>query len=136
MSITRAAFAAVSWLFVGMVALQVFFAGLGLFGTGGMGLHIDFGYLIPFAALVVFVAALAARPGGRTGWLAGALLVITGIQTMLPWFRGDVPAIAALHPVNALLIFWTGLILARRAAALVRAMPAAEADEVSAVRTA
>lgn len=117
----RTVFAVVAWLFVATVTLQVFFAGLGLFGTGGMELHMGFGYLIPLLALAVPIAALAARAGARTSWLSGGLVLLTFVQTTLPYFRDFQPAIAALHPVNALLIFWVGLMIARRATALARA---------------
>jgi Family of unknown function (DUF6220) len=130
MQVARTAFAVVAWLFVAVVTLQVFFAGLGLFGSEGMDLHIGFGYLVPLVALAVPIAALAARAGARTTWLSGGLVLLTFVQTSLPYFRGDLPAIAALHPVNALLIFWIGLAIARRAAALARTprAPTAEAE--------
>ena len=117
----RTTFAVIAWLYVGVITLQVFFAGLGLFGTGGMELHMGFGYLIPLVVLAVPIAALAARPGARTTWLSGGLLVLTWVQVTLPYARDDLPAVAALHPVNALLIFWLALTIARRATALARA---------------
>jgi hypothetical protein len=136
MQVARTAFAAVAWLFVATVTLQVFFAGLGLFGTEGMDLHIGFGYLVPLVALAVPIAALAARAGARTSWLAGGLLLVTFVQTTLPYFRNDLPAIAALHPVNALLIFWVSLAIARRATALARAPRAVTAEAEGTVETA
>jgi Family of unknown function (DUF6220) len=132
MQIARASFAVVSWLFVALVALQVFLAGLGLFGATDMGLHRELGYWIPVVALVVLIAALVARAGARTNWIAGGLLLVSAVQTTLPYFREDLPFIAALHPVNALLIFWLGLAIARRATALYRAPRAASTADASA----
>lgn len=133
----RTVLAVVAWLFVGIVTLQVFFAGLGLFGTGGMDLHMGFGYLIPLVVLAVPIAALAARVGARTLWLSGGLLLLTWVQVTLPYARNDLPAIAALHPVNALLIFWLALTIARRATALARApQPGPAADAEAAAETA
>lgn len=134
MQVARTAFAVVAWLFVATVTLQVFFAGLGLFGPDGMELHIGFGYLVPLIVLAVPIAALAARAGARTSWLSGGLVLLTFVQTTLPYFRNDLPAIAALHPVNALLIFWVGLVIARRATALARVpqpAPTPEADPIA-----
>lgn len=39
-------------------------------------------------------------------------------QGLLPHLRSVIPALAALHPVNALVIFWIALVLARRAQAV------------------
>ena len=133
----RTTFAVIAWLYVGVITLQVFFAGLGLFGTGGMDLHMGFGYLIPLVVLAVPIAALAARPGARTVWLSAGLLVLTWVQVTLPYARDDLPAIAALHPVNALLIFWLALTIARRATASARAsQPRPAADAEAAAETA
>lgn len=120
MQVARATFAVLAWLFVALVVLQVFFAGLGLFGTSGMGLHREFGYWVPLGAIATLIGAAVARVGSRTTWLAGGLVLVTFVQTTLPYFRNDVPFVAALHPVNALLIFWLGLVLARRATAAAR----------------
>ena len=120
MQIARFSFAVVSWLFVALVALQVFLAGLGLFGATDMSLHREVGYFVPLVALIVLIVGLVARAGARTNWLAGGLLFVSSVQTTLPYLREDLPFIAALHPVNALLIFWLGLAIARRATALYR----------------
>lgn len=131
MQIARASFAVVSWLFVALVTLQVFLAGLGLFGATDMSLHRDVGYLVPLVALIVLIVGIVARAGARTNWLAGGLLLVSSVQTTLPYLREDLPFVAALHPVNALLIFWLGLAIARRATALYRvpqATPAADAS--------
>jgi hypothetical protein len=132
MQIARASFAVVSWLFVGLVALQVFLAGLGLFGATDLGLHREFGYLLSLVPIVILVAGLAARAGARTNWLVGGLVVVTFVQTSLPLLREDLPFIAALHPVIALLIFWLSLAIARRATALYRAPQAASNAETGA----
>jgi len=62
------------------------------------------------------------------------LLVITFVQTLLPSAalgRGDIPWIAALHPINAFIVLGLGIAVARRALALARVdeAPAVPADE-------
>ncbi|HET8777688.1 MAG TPA: DUF6220 domain-containing protein [Candidatus Limnocylindria bacterium] len=121
MQIARVALPVMAWLFIALVAVQVFFAGLGLFGATDMALHRDFGYWVPLGALAVLLGALVGRAGARTIWLAGGLLVASAVQTALPVLRDDLPFIAALHPVNALLMFWLALVVARRAVALSQA---------------
>lgn len=128
MRVSRVVFAALAWLFVGLVVLQVFYAGVGLLGGGTMTQHREFGYLVSMVPLLVLIAAAIGRAGQLTLISAG-LLVITIVQTILPLARDELPFVAALHPVNALAIFWLGLLVARRATALARqrAQPTAEA---------
>jgi hypothetical protein len=125
----RYAFIGVAWLFFIGVVIQVFLAGIGLLGGGNMEAHIGFGYLLPLIAIVLALAAWPAHPDRRTFRLTMLLLVITIIQPNLPLLRDVSPVIAALHPVNALAIFWLALAVARGATALVR-RPAVATDEV------
>lgn len=121
----RYLFAGLSWLFVAAVIVQVFLAGVGLFGAGSLDLHREFGYNLPLVPLLMLPVAWPAHVGRRTGWLTVALFVLAAVQTMLPAFRGPMPVIAALHPVNALLVFWLAVVVARRGLALARATPSA-----------
>jgi len=133
MSIARTAVAVIAWIFVAMVVIQVFLAGMGLLGGAGMGTHVDFGYLLSMVPLGMVLAAAIAR-AGRLAWYGAGLLALTVVQTVLPMFRDSVPFVAALHPVNALAIFWLGLAIARRATALARRdEPAAVAEPARAV---
>jgi hypothetical protein len=121
MAYARPALAGLGWLFVALVIVQVFWAGSALFAGGDFALHRDFGYMVSLVPLLILVAALPARAGRRMLGLAGLLFVVTLVQTILPILRDDAPFLAALHPVNALLVFWLGLAVARRATALARA---------------
>ncbi|MBA2266254.1 MAG: hypothetical protein H0W17_07680 [Chloroflexi bacterium] len=120
MQIWRYLFLAVAVLFVVGVVVQVFLAGVGLFGAGDMAGHVDFGYLLSVVPLLPLLLAWPARAGRRTVTLCAALLVATQVQTFLPLLRDDAPLVAALHPVNALLVFGLGLMVARRGLALAR----------------
>lgn len=135
MQVSRVVFAALAWLFVGLVVLQVFYAGMGLLGGAGMRQHVDFGYLVSGVPLLVLIAAGASRAGQLVLYSAG-LLLITFVQTILPLLRDDLPFVAALHPVNALAIFWLGLLIARRATSLARRRPEERIDPVRAQPTA
>jgi hypothetical protein len=131
----RYLFAIVAVLFVVGVVVQVFLAGVGLFGAGDMAGHVDFGYLLSVIPLLPLLLAWPARAGGRTAALCVGLLVATQVQTFLPLFRGDAPLVAALHPVNALVVFGLGLMVARRGLALARTAAATEAPVPSAPLT-
>jgi len=133
MLLARTVLAALAWLFLMLVAIQVFLAGVGLFGAGDLSTHREFGYVVAAFPILVLLASWPARPGRRVVWLTVALLVVAYIQTVLPLFREELPFIAALHPVNALAIFWLGLVIARGTTALARA-PHPPASEPSAAQ--
>ena len=112
----RMAYLVVAWLFVIAVIVQVFLAGLSLFASAAnWGAHQEFGYGISFLALLLVALAFPGRIPRTIGrWLA-LLLAVYAIQTILPNLRRDAPWVAALHPLNALAVFWIALTHARRA---------------------
>jgi len=121
MQILRYVFAASAVLFVAGVVYQVFLAGMFLFAGGTRTSHIDFGYLLELVPLIVLVLAFAARAGRRLTVLSGLLAVDVIVQASLPYFKDSAAVVAALHPVNALLVLWLSVTLAREAIALARA---------------
>ncbi|MGH2456916.1 MAG: DUF6220 domain-containing protein [Candidatus Limnocylindria bacterium] len=127
MLIWRYIFVATAALFVAAVVVQVFLAGVGLFGAGEMTTHVEFGYLVATLPLLPLLLAWPARVGGRTAALCAASLLAAQVQTFLPLARDSAPMVAALHPVNALVVFGLGLLVARRGLALLRSGDAAPA---------
>ena len=105
-----------AWLFVAAVLVQVFLAGLAIFGaTDGFAWHVDFGYtVLGLITLGVLLAAVIGGLGRAAIGLSLLLLVLYVVQTALPQARASMPALAALHPVNAFLLFALGVIIARR----------------------
>jgi hypothetical protein len=126
--VSRYALAAVSVLLLASVVVVVLFAGAGLFGAGPMSLHIDLGWVVHGIPLLILLLLWPARPGRRIVQLSIVLFALVAIQPFLPLLRQSVPMAAALHPVNALLIFWLAVTLAQRTVALARS-PLAEAPE-------
>lgn len=114
MHVARAALPFLAFGFLGLLAIQVFLAGVALFGAGTFAGHRDFGYLLSLLPLFLVVAAVVAR-AGRLVWLSVALLVLTFVQTALPLVREDLPYVAALHPVNALVLVLLTATIGRRA---------------------
>lgn len=112
-------FVVLAWLFVVGVVVQVALAGVGLFGVAGMDLHVGFGYILPYLPMLMMGVILAARPGRRLVLLTLALMILGSfVQPTLPLFRSFAPLVAALHPPNALVVFWLGIAVARRATEL------------------
>jgi hypothetical protein len=111
--------AAVSWLYVAAILVQVFLAGSALVNLGGSGdfrSHADFGYGgVGIAALALVLTAAVARAARRDIAITVGLLVLYVVQTSLPFFRGSLPGVAALHPVNAMLLFGLSAWYARHA---------------------
>lgn len=111
--------AVAAWLFVASIVVQVFLAGAAIAELGGSGtfaFHIEFGYTyVGIVSLLVVVTALIARAGRNAIATSLGLLVLYVIQTVLPGFKGSIPFVSALHPVNALVLFAIAVWYARRA---------------------
>ena len=120
---SRYAFAAITWLFVLGVVVQTLYAGLGFFSAEGFEVHVTLGYLLHLVPILVIATAALGRAGRTTLLWCLALLVSVGVQPFLPALRDSVPLLAALHPVNALLIFGIAVVLAMRSLDLVREAP-------------
>jgi hypothetical protein len=109
--LARIGYALLSSAFVACVLLQVFFAGMGAFGAD-WSWHLTFVHFLELQPLVMAPMAYFGRLSWRLRLLPLGLLALIGIQYALA--NAAVPA-AALHPVNALLIFWLSQYTARRA---------------------
>jgi hypothetical protein len=120
--------AAAAWLFLGSIIVQVFLAGAAIKQLGGsdsFASHADFGYTwVGLAALALLLTAIVARIGRRSILITLGLLALYVIQTLLPAARASFPAMAALHPVNAMLLFGLAIWYALRAWRMAAASPA------------
>ena len=124
----RRLFLVVSWLFVVGLIAQVYLAGMGVFG-GDFANHRNVGYGVGLLPIVMFVVGLIGRVG-RLDLGLTALLFVQGIlQTVFILQRESSPSIAALHPVNGVLMLIIGIYLAYDAWRLLRAGAAEPATE-------
>jgi hypothetical protein len=112
----RILFAATAWLYLAGVVAQVFLAGAGLFRLTDWTAHTLLGWGLGSAPLLLVSLSLLARPGRGTILLTAALSLAAMFQPELAAARHEAPVIAALHPVNALLVFWLTWLVARRSA--------------------
>ena len=104
-----------------MVILQIGFAGYGAFYAAhklsdegssitdktfedGFGLHIGFGYVVWLAVIVLLAIGVIAGVGRWRLGKHGVLAVLLTLQILLAWTGGSVPAVGALHPLNAFVI--------------------------------
>ena len=111
------------WLLVIAILVQVFLAGsaiLNLGGSGNFGDHVEFGYTwVGLAALAVLLSGIAARPGRDQIVLVTAVFIDYIVQTILPSLQATASGLAALHPVNAMILFVLAVVVSWRATARV-----------------
>jgi hypothetical protein len=115
-AIARWAHLVSAWLYAAGVLLQGYLAGSALAqlgGNGDFGTHVGIGYsVMGLLALAVPLFALLGRmPRAHVGWSA-LLLVLYIVQTVLPLMRSSSPAVAAIHPANAMLMLVLAVLVA------------------------
>jgi hypothetical protein len=104
-SFARSAHPVTVALFVACAVVQVFLAGLGVFDSPkAFVTHREFGYMFGWLTLVILVFALVGRMPGRLIGLSALILVLFALQSVFVALRADMPAIAALHPLNGFAI--------------------------------
>jgi hypothetical protein len=84
--------------------LQFYLASAPIFGAGSFQPHRMLGAALTAIAFLFPLLALAGRLGRQRIGLSILLVVLAIVQMMLPSLRGAAPWIAALHPVNALVL--------------------------------
>ena len=130
------AFPLLAWFYLVALAVQVFFAGMYVFvGASNIELHRNMAHVIGLTHLLLIASVFAGRvPERRAVFVLLGLLVVQGMLVhMGQWF--GLWLIAALHPVNALLLTYAALALAKRSSAHWSAREA-DAVRVSAPKTA
>jgi Family of unknown function (DUF6220) len=112
----RLALPVASATFAAGAVIQVFLAGLGVFDDPKAFItHREFGYLVGWLTLVALVLALVGRAPRRVTGLSVLLLVQFALQSVLVAVRVDMPAVAALHPLNGFAILAVAVVLTRAA---------------------
>ena len=84
------------------VLVQVYLAGLGLFGTDGFGTHQDVGWMIHTIGMIAVLFAIIGPRTKVTILGALGLTVLNTAQIMLS--QADAAGLAALHPTLALAV--------------------------------
>lgn len=113
----RVAYVLCSWALVGAILFQVFFAGLALMADPKyLDLHYALGGMIGMLLVGMIPVALLGRLGWRITTLTAATYGLYTLQYALIEVPRDLGIIElrALHPVNALVMFWLATYLVRR----------------------
>src|SRR5260221_12511359 len=90
--------------------VQLLFVGFGVFPRSSdpspFALHRNWGFILGDIAVVLFLIALAARPGWKNVLIALIVGLLTFLaQPLLVSARHRAPIVAPFHPVNPLVIF-------------------------------
>ncbi|MCO5176535.1 MAG: DUF6220 domain-containing protein [Thermomicrobiales bacterium] len=111
---SRIGFVITAWLYALAVVGQVFLAGISVFDDPTRWPdHVSFGQMIgSLTVLLVIFAVLGRLPWLLVG-LAFVVFMLYGMQ--YPFALSDIGTMAALHAVNALVMFWLTVTLAQRA---------------------
>jgi hypothetical protein len=108
----RGGYLILTWIFVGCVAVQVFFAGLAIFVDSAHWLwHTRFIHYFDLLPILMLPLAFAARLPAALRWLTGALYALIWVQYFTANLGG---VVGAFHAVNALVIFWVAIYLGQR----------------------
>ena len=114
----RRALPVVAWLFAAALLGQVLTAGMAVFvGPGWWVRHREWVHAFEWLSVAAVVLAHVGRLPRSVPLLAWATVALLYVQyaTIGMRERGGPLALAALHPVSAVLLFWTSVELARRA---------------------
>jgi hypothetical protein len=122
------------------IPLQVFFAGVGVFG-GGFDVHRGAGDIIVSLTILVFLLSLAGwlrrdtfgaagRPSRTVIGLAFALMLVAHLQYVFLDFRGT-PWVAGLHALNAFAILGLAVAVVRSSLAARVTAPAERSTEAA-----
>jgi len=124
------AFPVLAWAYVAALGIQVFFAGMFVFvGASNIELHRNMAHVIGALTALLLIAVFVGRvPEKRLVFGVLGLLVVQGMLVHVnQWF--DMSMIAALHPVNALVLTYAALSLAKRSSAYWQTDPEAATRE-------
>lgn len=122
--IARQAYVYGIWLLFASIIVQFFLAGLGALDNPTYWVwHVTNASVVGLLPLLLVAVGAFGRVPRRTLWLTAAVFALVVLQSLLiaPYraaATGWVRAIAGLHVVNGLIVFWVGLKLLERASGL------------------
>ena len=116
----RYVYLVLAWLFVAGLVVQVFYAGMGIFGASDFEAHMGLGWMLHLVPLLILAAAALGRVGRRRILWAAALALTVFVVPIVVLSRDDAPTLAAFHPVLAVVAFVLAVVVARDATSVRR----------------
>jgi Family of unknown function (DUF6220) len=109
----RLAYRTLAGLFVAGTVARFFLAGLGVFGAASFGEHATLGTILGIVSLVLLLlTGVLVFAGGLERRTAGVAALLVVQYSLVELFSEAAPALAALHPVNGLLVLGVACSLA------------------------
>jgi len=117
--VARYVYVGAAWLWLAGNIVPIFVAGMALFvDRRYWELHKDLGWFSELPGLfLILVGVVGWIPRRLAAWLV-TVTVLHFAHTALPTLREQLPLLAAVHPVTAMLLAWVSLLHARRASVL------------------
>jgi uncharacterized protein DUF6220 len=109
------AFPVLAWAFLVGLGVQIFFAGMYVFvGASNIELHRNFAHVLLATSVLLTLSVFAGRvPQKRMLFVVLGLFTLQGMLVHVnQWF--GLSMVAALHPVNAVVLAYAALSLAKR----------------------
>lgn len=104
------------YLMAAGIVLQFYFAGLAAFGVTSFVPHAATGWILLLASLLLLIMSAIVRLGRQLILICALLFLAHVLQPVLAFLpRDTMPAVAAVHPVNALVIAGLLSVVLRRA---------------------
>ncbi|MFB9324572.1 DUF6220 domain-containing protein [Paenibacillus aurantiacus] len=108
--IIRRCFVGCAWLFAAAIALQVLIAGLALFvDSANWAAHISFARYFGLLPLVMIALAWIGRFPSKTVLKSVGLFGMIIGMFLTAIFSSRIGGLSALHPVIALMLFWSSM---------------------------
>ncbi len=107
-----------AWLYVACIIVQVFLAGLGIFvGGAWWSIHVTTGRWFNPIPIILIVLAFTGRFRRSVVVISIILFVQYELQIAFIELANNFkfPLLAAFHPVNAVIMFWLTVVVARQA---------------------
>ncbi|WP_026581570.1 DUF6220 domain-containing protein [Bacillus sp. J33] len=110
---SRLAFLTLAWIFSVSIAIQTFLAGLAIFTNYSYWTyHTTFVVWFQFIPILMLVLSFTGNfPKVIRGQVAGLFLLIVPLQ----YISVNIPGLGAIHPVIALVLFWSVLDVIKKA---------------------
>ncbi|QMV43633.1 DUF6220 domain-containing protein [Cohnella cholangitidis] len=111
----RIIYVTLAWGFLLCILVQVVIAGMATFtDPSDWELHSAFVKGFAMVPLAMFLLTFVGKINGRNRWISLALFGLIVFQFLTVQVFSSIPAITALHPLIALLLFWGSVTTVKR----------------------